>query len=79
MRVRNLPRSSTDSADQAGNATLAAATPASTSPGVPAGMLAITSSVTESITSSVSEDPEQRYEALAMRRSRNRSVARDDS
>jgi hypothetical protein len=55
MRVRNLPRSSTDVVDHASNACRAAFTAWSTSAAVPAGIVAITSSLTESMTSIVPE------------------------
>ena len=53
MRVRYLPRSSTEVCDHAGNAALAAATALSTSSAVPSGIVPITSSVVELMTSIV--------------------------
>ena len=54
MRLTNLARSSIDVEDHDSNAALAAATAASTSVAVPAGIVAMTSSVIESNTCSVS-------------------------
>jgi hypothetical protein len=53
MRVRYLARSSAEVVDQLSKAARAAWTALSTSPDVPAGMVAITSSVIESMTSMV--------------------------
>ncbi len=53
MRVRYLPRSSTEVVDQESNAFRAAATALSTSSAVPAGTFPITSSVVELTTSIV--------------------------
>ena len=58
MRLRYLARSSTGVVDHVSKAARAAATARSTSPAVPAGIVAMTSSRHESITSMVSEESE---------------------